>query len=123
VPAAPAHADVMSRLPVPPRDYLILFALVDGPLHGHGLLKSIEAQSGGVLFDPANLYRSLRKLDRDRLVVEVDDPGADASASRRRCYELTLLGRAVLTAEATRLARLAEAARARRLVRPEGAEG
>jgi DNA-binding PadR family transcriptional regulator len=109
-------ARVASLLPVPPRDYLILFALVDGPRHGHGILKSVESGSAGVPLDPANLYRSLRKLDRDGFVVEATDRATPASRPIRRRYRLTKLGRAVLTAEARRLTALAAAARARRLV-------
>jgi DNA-binding PadR family transcriptional regulator len=112
--------DVDRMLPLAPRDYLTLFALTDGPLHGHGLLKWLEAEAGGVPFDPANLYRSLRKLERDGLVVEAaarggERPG-DRGAPPKRTYRLTPFGRAVLTAEAGRLAALADAARSRKLV-------
>lgn len=102
-------------LPLQSRDYLILLALADEPLHGHGLLKAVETQAGGVLFDPANLYRLLRKLERDALVEEVKATSRRED-SRRRQYALTILGRSVLMAESNRLARLAEAARARKLV-------
>ena len=107
-------ADVAAQLPLQPRDYLILLALADAPLHGHGLLKAVEAQAGGVIFDPANLYRLLRKLERDELVLEVKAKPRDDS--RRRQYMLTALGRSVLMAESDRLARLADTARARKLV-------
>ena len=109
-------ARIAAQLPLAPRDYLILFALVDGPCHGHGLLKSIEAESGGVLLDPANLYRSLRKLERDELVAETRDPGTAAEGPARRFYKLTKFGRDVFAAEAERLAQLTDAARARKLV-------
>jgi DNA-binding PadR family transcriptional regulator len=103
-------------LPLQPRDYLILLALADGELHGHGILKVVEEHSGGVLFDPANLYRSLRKLERDGLTAEVPDPPAPDDKRQRRYYALTPLGHDVLAAESTRLARLTDAARARDLV-------
>lgn len=109
-------------LPLQPRDYLILLALADGTLHGHGILKLVEEHSGGVVCDPANLYRSLRKLERDDLVVEVEEPPSNDDARRRRFYRLSELGRDVLGAESTRLARLADAARARALV-ADGDEG
>ena len=102
----------VALLPLQPRDYLILLALSEGPLHGHGLLKGVEAQAGGVIFDPANLYRLLRKLERAELVSEV----RDRSEPRRRTYALTTLGRAVLVAESERLAHLTDAARKRKLV-------
>jgi DNA-binding PadR family transcriptional regulator len=103
-------------LPLQPRDYLILFALADGALHGHGILKLVEEHSGGVVCDPANLYRTLRKLDRDGLIIEVEDPEPDLDARRRRFYNLTPFGRRALVAESDRIARLADAARARELV-------
>jgi len=112
---SPGDPRIAAALPLHPRDYLILLALVDGPLHGHGLLRAIEAQAGGVLFDPANLYRLLRKLERDLCVAEVRQGKATAD-TRRREYQLTPLGRAILIAESERLARLTDDARARRLV-------
>jgi len=116
VPAHPEAADVHALLPLPPRDYLILFSLAGGPVHGHGILKAIESGSGGVPFDPANLYRSLRKLERDGLVIEAAGRERDPAGPPRRLYRLTRLGRGVLVAEADRLVRLAHAARARHLV-------
>ena len=110
-----ADPRVAAALPLHPRDYLILLALVDGRLHGHGLLRAVEVQAGGVLFDPANLYRLLRKLERERCVTEVRR-ARTAGDTRRREYELTPLGRAILVAESERLARLTDDARARRLV-------
>jgi DNA-binding PadR family transcriptional regulator len=110
--------DVQAFLPLAPRDYLVLFALAEGPAHGYGILKSIESGSGGVPFDPANLYRSLRKLTRDALVVEAGGSEADSSGPPKRRYRLTRLGQHVLAAEAKRLASLTDAARARRLVSP-----
>ena len=116
MPPASMNSRISALLPLAPRDYLILFALVDGPRHGHGMLKSIETESHGVLLDPANLYRSLRKLERDELVSETRDSGTDTEGPARRFYKLTKLGRDVLAAEAERLAHLTDAARARKLV-------
>jgi DNA-binding PadR family transcriptional regulator len=112
MPLASETAAVAPRVPMAARDYLILFALADGPLHGHGLLKRLETEANGVPFDPANLYRSIRKLEREALVVET----RPASAGPRRTYRLTRLGRAALRAEAARLAALTDAARLKKLV-------
>jgi DNA-binding PadR family transcriptional regulator len=106
---------VAALLPLAARDYLILFVLVDGPLHGHGLLKHLEADANGVPFDPANLYRSLRKLERDDLVVS-RAAASESNGPPRRAYRLTALGRAVLTAETSRLSALTAAARLKKLV-------
>jgi DNA-binding PadR family transcriptional regulator len=107
---------VASLLPIAARDYLILFALADGPLHGHGLLKRLESEANGVPFDPANLYRSLRKLERDALVVEARSAASEGQGPPRRAYRLTRLGRAALVAEAARLSALTDAARLKKLV-------
>ena len=111
----PSDARVAALVPLQPRDYLILLALVDGPMHGHGLLRAVEQEAGGVLFDPANLYRLLRKLERDALVSEVR-PTPKQDGHQRREYPRTVLGRAVLVAESARLAALTDTARARKLV-------
>jgi len=63
-----------------------------------------------VRLDPANLYRSLRRMRRDGIVEEAESDD-DAPADQRRVFALTQLGRAVVRAEAARLARLAEVAR------------
>lgn len=113
-----------AALPLNPREFLILLALSDGPQHGYGILKAVEAESeGAVRFDPANLYRTLRRLERDGVVVERQaSPGRrDATESRRRTFALTDAGRQVVRAEARRVARLADSIRARRLVpKPRG---
>ncbi len=105
---SPSVEQVHALLPLPPRDYLVLFALAEGPDHGYAILKAIESGSGGVPFDPANLYRSLRKLTRDGLVIETPERARDTPGAPRRRYTLTPLGRRVLAAEATRLASLAD---------------
>ena len=69
------------------RDYLLLFALSGGPRHGYGLVKDVERDTAGeVTIDPANLYRSIKRLTKDGLVAEADDPGEATAAERRRYY-------------------------------------
>ncbi len=114
----PAHDTALSMLPVNPRDFLILFSLVDGERHGYGVLKHVSEESEGrVRLDPANLYRSLKRLMKDGLVAETEKrPASDLDEKRRRYYGLTELGTQVVAAEATRLSKLADAARSRNLV-------
>jgi len=110
-------------LPINPRDFLILFSLTSsGKQHGYGIVKAVEQQSDGtVSLDPANLYRSVKRLIRDGLVVEAERRIApDAGNERRRYYAVTDFGRKVVALEAARLARLADAARAGRLIPLEG---
>ena len=100
--------DAQDHLPLAPRDLLILAVLAEGPLHGYGLIKAVEARSrAGVLLDPANLYRVLRRMGG---LGWIRDARA-AGDGRRRTYEITPDGSAVLRAELGRLERLLEQAR------------
>lgn len=106
------------HLPVTPRDFLILLALARGEAHGYGILKEVEEETGnGVYLDPANLYRSLKRLMKAGLVSESDKrPAADLEDERRKYYALTELGARVVQAEAERLRTLAEVAVSRSLI-------
>lgn len=100
--------DVNTHLPLAPRDLLILAVLVEAPLHGYGLIKAVEERSRfGVRLDPANLYRVLRRMSELGWIRQAPvDPD-----SRRRTYEISSDGKAVLSAELARLERLLEQAR------------
>ena len=105
-----------STPPLAARDFLILLALVEGQSHGYAMLQSIAEESeGAVRMDPANLYRSLRRLAREGLVVE-----HDPDETRRRQYELTPAGIDVVAAEAGRLERLVSVARNKQLLSATG---
>jgi len=100
--------DVQAHLPLAPRDLLILSVLAEGPLHGYGLIKAVERRSrSGVLLDPANLYRVLRRMSGLAWIAQAED----SPESRRRTYRVTAEGRAVLRAEIARLERLLDQAR------------
>jgi hypothetical protein len=125
---------IQDHLPLAPRDLLILATLAEEPAHGYGIIKEVEARSdAGVLLDPANLYRVLRRMRQLGWIQETPSipdeagtlPGAREGAdgggsgpdSRRRTYEITSEGKRLLLAELTRLERLL------RQVRPALAEG
>jgi DNA-binding PadR family transcriptional regulator len=98
--------DVQDHLPLAPRDLLILAVLAEGPSHGYGLIKAVEERSeSGVLLDPANLYRALRRMRELRWIEE-----AEGGDDRRR-VRITDTGRAIVTAELGRLERLLTQAR------------
>ena len=87
--------------PLAPRDLLVLAVLADGPQHGYGIIKAVEERSShDVLLDPANLYRSLRRMQADGWIDETHRSGGD---DRRRTYRITPRGRSILTNEVTRL--------------------
>jgi DNA-binding PadR family transcriptional regulator len=111
--------DYEKHLPLAPRDLLILAVLGEGPLHGYGIIKAVEVRSqAGVLLDPANLYRVLRRMRGagwireafERSVGETPQTGPNTDA-RRKTYEITRTGRSLLAAELARLERLLERAR------------
>ena len=107
------------EIPLSPRDYLIMLVLAREPAHGYAILKRAGTLSGDPIpLDPANLYRALRRLDRDGLVRVEEDAPHDGSG--RRTYTLTSRGRKVVEAESARLARLTDTARAWRLIPDAG---
>ncbi len=108
-------------IPLNPRDYLLLFSLTHGERHGYGIVKEVEEQSDGVVrMDPSNLYRALKRLIQQGLVGESEPRAVTHSDERRRYYSLTPIGQDVVALEASRLGRLTDAARDRRLISQEG---
>jgi len=124
---------IQDQLPLAPRDLLILAVLAEGPHHGYGIIKAVEARSGsGVHLDPANLYRVLRRMRQVGWIREAEEepagpgggeargaeigPGgrratippteARTSVPRRRTYEITPVGANLLSEELVRLEQL-----------------
>jgi DNA-binding PadR family transcriptional regulator len=95
--------------------YFVLAALLDGPLHGYGIIKKAAEQSQDrVRLTAGTLYGALDRLAEQGL-VEVS--GEEQVAGRtRRYYRLTGSGIDTLEQEATRMqqaARLVTERRAR----------
>ncbi len=112
--------DPEGLIPLNPRDYLILFSLVADERHGYGIVKQVEADSHGqVSIDPANLYRAIQRMV-DVGLVEDAEPPADGGGERRRYYQITELGRRVVSADAERMRSLARAAEAEQLIDKSG---
>jgi DNA-binding PadR family transcriptional regulator len=100
------RVDVAQHLPLNPRELLVLASLIDGPLHGYGIIKAVEERSDSdVLLDPANLYRVLRRMRAAGWIAETA-----MSDERRKTYSLTPTGRRVVAAEIARLGRLIDRA-------------
>jgi DNA-binding PadR family transcriptional regulator len=105
--------DPADLLPLKTDVLLILLALATRPLHGYGIIRDVEARSGGeVLLQTGALYRTLRRLLDDELIEECAAPaGEETSDERRRYYRPTRWGTAVMDAEVERMSRLVRAAR------------
>ena len=106
------------QLPLSPAAFHILLALADGEKHGYAIMQEVAALTGGQLkLGPGTLYGTIKRLLADNWIAETDErPAPELDDERRRYYRLTDLGERVVRAEAARLARLVDAARAKRLV-------
>lgn len=95
-----------------PADFHILLALAGGPLHGYGIMKQVERDTGGeVTLEIGSLYRVL-----DRVVTEGLIDHVDSADERRRYFRITAVGRKALKSEAARLAKVITLVRARKLL-------
>jgi DNA-binding PadR family transcriptional regulator len=105
-------------LPLKPVDLQLLLALTEGELHGYGLVQAISDQTDGVVaLEPGNLYRVIKRLLVDGLVVESEHRAApDLGSERRRYYRITTLGSRVVAEELKRLHALVASPAARALV-------
>lgn len=110
--------DPENFLPLTPAVFHILLALSDSEKHGYAIMRVVEETTQGrMILGPGTLYGAIKRLLQGGLIVESDirpDPVIDDS--RRRYYQLTDLGQAVLTAESERLAELVEHARRKDLL-------
>ena len=87
--------------------YFVLAALLDGPLHGYGIIKRASDLSGGeVRLSTGTLFGALDRLVEAGLV----EAGAEEKVEGRvrRSYTLTQDGHAALSAEAGRMRRAAQ---------------
>jgi len=90
--------------------FQILLALSEKELHGYAVQRAVLDQTNGHLrLWPAMLYRSLARLEKEKLIEQVAAPAAEPQDERRQYYALTRSGRARLREEAEMLARWAEA--------------
>jgi DNA-binding PadR family transcriptional regulator len=105
-----------SQVPLTPAVFHILLALVDGPLHGYGIMQAVE-QSGASepVMGPGTIYGSLQRMEEAGLVKEL----AARTDDRRRVFAMQPAGRRALAIEAERLSRLATLVRAKRLLADE----
>lgn len=110
--------DPESLLPLQPAVFHILVALAEGDRHGYSIMQDVAARTGGKLrMSPGTLYGSIKRMLADGLIIEIDErPGPDNHDERRRYYRLTPFGRRVAAADAARLQKVLNQARASGLV-------
>jgi DNA-binding PadR family transcriptional regulator len=91
---------------------LILTLLAEEERHGYGIMQAAEAWSGGGMEIQAGaLYRRLKWMLGERLILESDPRDTESGGGdRRRVYQITDLGRQVARVEARRMRDLLMAA-------------
>jgi DNA-binding PadR family transcriptional regulator len=106
--------DPDALLPLPAAAFHILLSVADGDRHGYAIIQEVEARTGGELrLAAGTLYRSIQRMREQGLLVEVRErPAPELDDERRRYYRITPFGATVARAEAQRLARLVQMARA-----------
>jgi len=105
------------RGPVSEPVFHILLSLVDGPLHGYGIIQEVEQRTGGaVTLGAGTLYSAIKRMLGRGWLKEVPPP-APGEDTRRRNYGLTPAGSRVVRSEAQRLEGLVRHARAKRVLR------
>ena len=96
------------HLPLRPVEFQVLVSLSQGDRHGYAILQEVEdGEEARAVPGLATLYRAILRLEKDALIARVENgtaDRADPADERRRVYSLTPLGKAVVDAEALRLA-------------------
>jgi len=106
-------------LPLKPVDLQLLLSLAEEERHGYGLVQAMAERTDGlVALEPGNLYRVIKRLLADGLVVETDRRSVpELDDERRRYYRITPLGGRVLAAEIARLQALVTSPSVKMLVK------
>jgi DNA-binding PadR family transcriptional regulator len=112
-------------LPLTPAVFHIMLALADRERHGYSIMREIETHTAGSLrIGPTTLYRSIKRMLEDGLIIELEErPDPELDDERRRYYRLTSLGALVTVAETDRLARAVAVARRKPLLKGLQVEG
>lgn len=102
----------MSDDVLPPAEFRVLLALLDGRKHGHGIKLDVRDRTEGrVDMGPGTLYGAIKRLVRRGWIEEVHAPPEGADDDRRRYYAITEEGRAAARLEARRMEELLGIAR------------
>ena len=87
-------------VPVTESGFYILFCL-QSPQHGYGISQQVKRMTGGeVTISAGTMYGTLSKMEKDGLIRFYREE------DKRKLYQITDLGREVLTTEIRRIERL-----------------
>jgi DNA-binding PadR family transcriptional regulator len=106
----------MSGDVLPPAEFRVLLALLDGAKHGHGIKLDVRQRTDGrVDMGPGTLYGAIKRLVARGWIEEVGAPTGEEADERRRYYAITVRGREVARGEAERMDELVGIAREKEL--------
>ncbi|HVS12598.1 MAG TPA: PadR family transcriptional regulator [Thermoanaerobaculia bacterium] len=88
-------------------DMLVLNALLEGPEHGYGVARRIEAAAGDLKVEEGSLYPALYRMERRGWIAS--RAGRSENNRPARFYRLTAAGRRQLGRETERWARFTDA--------------
>ena len=94
--------DKIRRIYVPMTEsgFYILFCLLT-PQHGYGISQQVRRMTGGaVTISAGTMYGTLSKMEKDGLIAFYSEE------EKRKLYQLTPLGREILSLEIRRIERL-----------------
>lgn len=106
-------SDINEQLPLTEASFFILLCLASGKKHGYAIMKEVEVMSDGrVNFSTGTLYGALRRMLEQGWIERMDEE-TEESGRPRKSYDLSDLGRRILSAETARLQSLVRAAEVR----------
>ncbi len=87
-------------VPMTETGFYILLCLKE-PNHGYGIVQKVkEMTAGDIILSPGTMYGSLSKMERDGLIHFIREE------EKRKIYQITDLGKDVLSLELKRIERL-----------------
>ena len=107
--------------PLMPAELDVLLVLAGGEMHGYGIMKDVEARTGGKALGPGTLYRTLDGLLERGWIQEAGTE--EEGGRRRRYYRITDPGVEAAAAEVGRLEGIVARARERGVGRGIGGPG
>jgi DNA-binding PadR family transcriptional regulator len=102
---------IENELPLTEVTFFILLSLAHEPRHGYAIMTDVATLSEGrVQLSTGTLYGAFKRLLNQGWIERTDSDQESESGRVRKNYQLTDLGRRILSAEANRLQALATTA-------------
>ena len=101
-----AQQNIHEQLPLTEATFYILLSLTPNKKHGYAIMKDVESISDGrISLGTGTLYGALKRLLDNGWIERIEIESTDQR--ERKAYQLTDLGRRIVSAETQRLQSLA----------------